>query len=97
MQINWTESALDDLKAIQAYISRDSAFYARQFIERIFETVSGLEDFPELGRRVPEAEERHDVRELIFQGYRIIYLTQADNIAIVTVIHGSRNLLDLDK
>lgn len=94
MQIRWTELALDDLEAIQAYISKDSVFYAKQFIERLFETVNKLKDFPELGRRVPEAEERKDVRELIFQGYRIIYLTQTRNISIITVIHGSRNLPD---
>jgi plasmid stabilization system protein ParE len=39
MQIRWTELALDDLEAIQAYISKDSVFYAKQFIERLFETV----------------------------------------------------------
>jgi mRNA-degrading endonuclease RelE of RelBE toxin-antitoxin system len=49
-------------------------------------------DFPEIGRRVPEAEERDDIRELIFQGYRIIYLIQSKNITIIAVIHGSRNL-----
>lgn len=97
MQIRWTELALDDLEAIQAYISKDSVFYAKQFIERLFETVNKLKDFPELGRRVPEAEERKDVRELIFQGYRIIYLTQTRNISIITVIHGSRNLSDTEK
>lgn len=52
MQINWTKSALDDLEAIQVYISKDSTFYARQFIERIFETVSRLEDFPRLSHKL---------------------------------------------
>ncbi len=97
MQIKWTELALDDLEAIQAYISKDSIFYAKQFIERLFETVSKLKDFPELGRRVPEAEDRKYVRELIFQGYRIIYLAQTRNISIITVIHGSRNLSDTER
>lgn len=97
MQIRWTKLALDDLEAIQAYISKDSVFYAKQFIERLFETVSKLKDFPKLGRRVPEAEERKDVRELIFQGYRIIYLMGINNIFVITVIHGSRNLSDIGK
>ena len=55
-----------------------------------------LETFPDLGREVPEAEEREDVRELIFQGYRIIYLRQADLIYIVAVIHGSRDLSGME-
>lgn len=36
MKVDWTEPALEDLAAIQAYIAKDSSFYARQFIERIF-------------------------------------------------------------
>jgi toxin ParE1/3/4 len=97
MQIKWTELALDDLVAIQSYISKDSILYAKQFIEQIFNTVNHLKDFPEIGRRVPEAGERNDVRELIFQGYRIIYLMGINNIFVITVIHGSRDLSDIGK
>ncbi len=56
MRVNWTEPALEDLAGIQAYIAKDSPYYARQFIESIFEAAETLEDFPELGRKVPEAE-----------------------------------------
>ena len=55
-----------------------------------------LETFPELGRKVPEAEDREDVRELIFQGYRIIYLHQGEHVYIITVIHGTRDLTSMD-
>jgi toxin ParE1/3/4 len=96
MKINWTEPALEDLEAIQAYIARDSGFYARQFIERIFDATAKLESFPEIGRRVPEAEDRSDIRELIFQGYRIIYLIQPKHITIITIIHGSRDLAGME-
>ena len=44
-----------------------------------------------MGRLVPEAN-RDDVRELIFQGYRIIYRTKPYRVQIIAVIHGSRNL-----
>lgn len=89
--------ALDDLVAIQSYLSKDSILYAKQFIEQIFNAVNHPEDFPEIGRRVPEAGERKDVRELIFQGYRIIYLMRTNNIFVITVIHGSRNLSNVGK
>jgi len=55
-----------------------------------------LEKFPELGRQVPEAEERGDVRELIFQGYRIIYLHQTAHVYIAAVTHGSRDLIGME-
>ena len=48
-----------------------------------------------MGREVPEAE-REDVRELLFQSYRIIYLVKADHLYIVAVIHGSRNLIGME-
>jgi len=96
MQVRWSEPALEDMEGIRDYIAKDSAFYAQQFIERIFDVTKNLENFPELGRQVPEAEERDDVRELIFQGYRIIYLHQIDHVYIVTVIHGSRDLTGME-
>jgi len=44
-----------------------------------------------IGRLVPEAD-RDDVRELILQGYRIIYRVLPECVEILAVIHGSRNL-----
>ncbi len=72
-------------------------YYAQQFIERVFEVVKNLEPFPELGRKIPEAEEINNVREFIFQSYRIIYLLQQDHVYIITVTHGSPDLSGLEK
>ncbi|MCP4088219.1 MAG: type II toxin-antitoxin system RelE/ParE family toxin [Gammaproteobacteria bacterium] len=91
MLIEWAEPALDDLEVIRDYIAKDSPYYARQFIERIFDAAKTLQDHPKIGRLVPEAEHK-DVRELVFQGYRIIYRVKLDRVQIATVIHGSRNL-----
>ena len=89
--LEWTDSALDDLEIIRDYIAKDSPYYAKRFIERIFDAAKKLQDHPQMGRLVPEAN-RDDVRELIFQGYRIIYHTKTYRVQIITVIHGSRNL-----
>ena len=91
MIIEWTDPALDDMDNIREYISKDSTFYARQFIERIFNYVENLSTQPELGRIVPE-EERKDIRELIYRDYRIIYLLETDYVKILSVIHGTRDL-----
>ncbi|MEQ8230108.1 MAG: type II toxin-antitoxin system RelE/ParE family toxin [Gammaproteobacteria bacterium] len=91
MALEWTDTALDDVKALRDYIGKDSPHYARQFVERIFEIVEQLEEQPRMGRRVPEAR-RDDIRELIFQDYRIVYRTQPDRVQVITVIHGSRML-----
>lgn len=56
-----------------------------------------LQAHPEIGRPVPEAEDREDVRELIFQSYRIVYLLEPEQVYILTVIHGSRDLAGQEK
>ena len=92
MVIEWSRRARADIRDLKAYIAKDSPYYARRFTERVVATVEKLADFPKIGRPVPEAEGRDDVRELIYQGYRIIYLTQPGRVFIVTIIHGSRGL-----
>ena len=91
MKLEWTEPALLDLECIRDYIKRDSEFYANRFVERIIEAVEGLEQFPEMGRWVPEAE-AENIRELLFHSYRIIYRVETNSILILTVIHGARDL-----
>ncbi len=95
MIIEWAEPAELDLGDIYAYIARDVPFYAEQFIDRIIETTNLLIDQPLMGRKVPEVE-REDVRELLFQNYRIIYMVKTDYLYIVAVIHGSRDLTRIE-
>ncbi len=95
MTIEWSARARSDIRELQKYIAKDSPHYARRFIGKIFGAVEKLVDHPKIGRQVPEAH-RDDVRELIFQGYRIIYAIKRDSVYIVTVVHGSRALTRTD-
>ena len=70
MRAEWTDPPLYALEGIRDYIDRDSPYYAQRFIERIFDVAGKLQDHPKMGRTIPEAA-RDDVRELIYQGYRI--------------------------
>lgn len=90
--IEWSRRARTDIRDLKTYIAKDSPYYARHFTERIIASVEKLKQFPKIGRVVPEAEDRDDVRELVYQGYRIIYLIRPEHIFIVTIIHGSRGL-----
>jgi addiction module RelE/StbE family toxin len=91
MKIEWTQPAVLDLEHIGDYISRDSEHYAARFIEKIIEAVEGLEKLPKMGRSVPEAEGQN-IREVLFQNYRIIYRVEPDRILVLTIIHGARDL-----
>lgn len=55
MILEWTEPAVNALQAIHDYIAKDQPFYATRFIERIVFTAERLRDFPDIGRKVPEA------------------------------------------
>lgn len=90
-QIIWTETALNDIDNIAEYISLDSAFYAKLFVQKIFLATNKLKAFPEIGRVVPELS-IYNYREIIFKNYRIIYRADSDNVYIISVHHSSRLL-----
>lgn len=53
-----------DLTAIRDFIASDSPANAAAFVERLIESIERLDSLPDRGRRVPEAPELPDVREL---------------------------------
>ena len=90
----WTEPALNDLQAIFDYISIDSEYYASIFVNEIIDSVEKIADFPKMGRIVPEYQQ-DDIREILVQSYRVIYQLKQDQVLILTVIHGRRELTKL--
>lgn len=95
-RINWSLTSRADLESIGDFIARDSLFYAVDFVERVIQVVDQLLDYPESGRIVPEFDNA-DLRELIFHGYRIVYKAKDDMIHIVSICHGSQNILKKSK
>ena len=93
--IEWSEPALTDVALIRDYLAAESPQYARRWVERIFEAAEPLTLFPQQGRKVPEAAPRTDIRELIVQGYRLIYWTNGQQVTMLAVVHGSRPLEQL--
>jgi len=86
MKIVWSPLSIERIQEISEYISNDSPGEALNWVERIFDYVSKLKSFPQLGRRVPEIK-RNNYRELIFGNYRIIYRADEKQIIILTVRH----------
>lgn len=95
VSISITESAYADLEDIESYISQDSPAIARKFINKIFDKIDQLYQYPTSGKPVPEISDR-SIRELLLNKYRIIYqIADEKNINIVRIVHGSR-LLDIE-
>ena len=97
MKIEWSPRAERELTQLRNYIAQDSPFYARQFTERLILAVERLASMPHSGRTVPEAGHQDTIREVIFQGYRIIYrINDKQFLQIVTVLHGTRDLVGME-
>ena len=68
----WSPAARDDLHDIVVFIARDNPNRAMSFGYELISETDRLQEFPELGRTVPEY--RNDnIREIIFRPYRIVY------------------------
>jgi addiction module RelE/StbE family toxin len=91
VKVVWTVFAIEDLKSIHDYISKDSKVYASRFVEKLMSRVDQLETNPKSGRIVPEFN-IETLRELIEGNYRIIYKIHGDFIGIVRVHHSARQL-----
>jgi addiction module RelE/StbE family toxin len=85
MNIKWTDQAEDRVYDIASYIALDSVVEAVKWVDKIFNYVKRLENFPESGRVVPELASRQDLRELVFKNYRIIYRIEKTTVYILTV------------
>ena len=91
--VKWADSARDDLDDIVRYIERDSPRYADLVHERLLKATRHLATFPLMGREVPQ-DDSHRTRELIVEGYHVMYEVDGDTIWIMRVVHDRRDLDD---
>ena len=87
--VSWTDGAIGDLRAICDYIALDSPRLAHLFVERIFASVERLSQFPKSGRVFPELG-KDEIREVIHEKYRVVYLLDDDCVYVLTVFHGAK-------
>lgn len=90
-QLRWSLRAQQDLIEIGEYIAKDSALYAVNLMDRLIAGAERLESAPLLGRVVPEYR-MQDLREVIVQNYRVVYLVRGDEVIVARVVHGAREL-----
>lgn len=91
MRIVWAPLAIERVRDIAAYTATHNPEGARQWAEDLFEAVGHLSQFPELGRMVPELG-RHELREMVWREYRVIYRLDPDLINILALVHGRQHL-----
>ncbi|MBI2515663.1 MAG: type II toxin-antitoxin system RelE/ParE family toxin [Opitutae bacterium] len=91
MNILWSVRARNELRAIHAYIARDSTFYADRMILRILARIEAAAQAPTRGHRVHEYPEAQ-FREVHEPPYRIIYAISDRTLQVVTIVHFKQEL-----
>ena len=93
MTVVWSDRALHNLIEIGRYIATEKPLAAQRLTWRFRERVRMLVRTPLIGRTVPEWDDV-GLREVVEQGYRIIYRVESDRITIVTIRDGRRHFPD---
>ncbi len=92
----WSPAARDDLHDIVVFIARDNSNRAMSFGYELISETDRLQEFPELGRVVPEYRD-DSIREIIFRPYRIVYRIDHERrfCEIARLWHSARGLPQL--
>jgi plasmid stabilization system protein ParE len=95
-KIIWSPGARDDLCNIVLTIAADSPERAERLGYRLMQQTDKLQEFPEIGRQVPE-QRNPNIREIIIAPYRVIYRLQQKEqvVEIARIWHGARGEPDL--
>jgi plasmid stabilization system protein ParE len=92
--VRWSESARGDLDVVIDYIALDSVENALAVLDRLEQRAESLRIAAERGRVVPElsAIDVLQYRELIERPWRIIYRIEPDQVVVLAVLDGRREL-----
>ena len=95
--VNITQNAENDLDEIILYIAQENTQTALKILDRLQKKIYSLKNYPERGRRVPELLDKNikDYRELIETPWRIIYKIENNDVHVLMVIDGRRNVSDI--
>jgi plasmid stabilization system protein ParE len=84
-------AAVDDLSEIWLHIAAESAATADRIENQMFEAFERLAQHPGLGHRREDLTDR-DVRFWPVESFVIVYLETADEVQIVAVVRGTRDI-----
>src|SRR5215475_12289043 len=90
-EVIWTEPALSDLDAIADYIALENPEAARGLVQRVFQHVEQLAQYPESGSR-PQELRGSRYRQIVEPPCRVFYRYDGERVFILHVIRGERRL-----
>jgi toxin ParE1/3/4 len=94
MRFRFSRRATADIEEIGDFIAGESPARAVSFISELRTHCRRLTDFPEAAPQRPEFGD--GIRMVVHGRYLILYVVHADLLEIRRVLHGARNLPDID-
>lgn len=93
MKVYISGSGFKDLERIKDYYFEEGAPHiGEEFVFSIVGCIETLIDNPDIGRMVPEFEDKK-LRELIHPPFRIVYLRESNSVHVVRVWRSERLLI----
>jgi toxin ParE1/3/4 len=95
-RIEYLPLAWDDIEEIFEYLCTDAPDAAKGLLNRFDETISHLEEFPEIGAIVKNRRlAKQGYRILVIDDYGVFYVVLDELVEIRRMIYGKRNYAKL--
>jgi toxin ParE1/3/4 len=93
-RIGWADSALERVTVFLDFIAEENPPAARRVIQKLFDRVDTLADFPHLGRPLLSGIDP-TLRRIVFGSYVVVYqaVESAQTISIVAIRHSRERSL----
>jgi plasmid stabilization system protein ParE len=95
VNVRWSPLAIERVVEIAQWIAADRPNAADRLVDGLFSAVERLSEFPNSGRQVPEFD-RPELREIVFQQFRIVYRVGSEHVDILTVRHSLQLMEEAD-
>jgi plasmid stabilization system protein ParE len=95
VKVRLSPEALDDLADISDWIERDDPKRAASFVEELRTVCRELGDFPRAFPAFPHFGPL--ARRRVYGNYLIVYDVAVDFVTVVAVVHGARNIDELER
>ena len=93
MKVYISDSGFEDLEGVKDYYLEEGVPHiGEEFVVSIIEHIETLIVNPDIGRIVPEFEDKK-IRELIHPPFRIVYVRESDSAHVVRVWRSERLLM----
>ena len=88
-RVVWSPRAIRRVTEAARFIADENPRAAIDWVRGLFDFARPLARFPDMGRSVPEIG-RPEIREILFQGYRVVHRVAPRRVEILTVRHAKR-------